>query len=289
MPPVLPNPNMVGFPVLENMRRLHPRGTENRGICVDTEGAMLGSDCVLVRRTSRGYRAIDREDASALQKCVFGAARDQDWLFRQCQRIADALDKGDLALAQIYGLHIPIDELDARQPARISLIKAGFDPDEPRIPEGDPHGGEWTTGSSDDEEQFGSPTDVAYPGTYHNWVVAQVAEHWRAKGAKVLTSVDLVARNGATARADIIAIHGPGESPVIVEVKTGYDPQYTPGQQVVYPMAQIGDHVYSPNSKIGQLGFSPGQWLPPMVFVTIYKRDAQSPYRFTVHPDPVVP
>jgi hypothetical protein len=135
--------------MLENMRRLHPRGARSRGICVDAKGAVLGPDCVLVRRTPRGFYGIDRGQASTIQKCVLDDSRDQDWLFRQCQRIADALDKGDVALAQIHGLHIPISDLDERQLRRISLVglaKGGFNPDEPRVPKGDPHGGEWTNG-----------------------------------------------------------------------------------------------------------------------------------------------
>jgi hypothetical protein len=98
-----------------------------------------------------------------------------------------------------------------------------------------------------------------------------------------------VARNGATARADIIAVKTPGESPVVAEVKTGNNPQYTIGQQVVYPMAQVGDHVYSPNAKIGELGFAPNEWLPPMTFVTIYKKDPESPYESITHGDPRIP
>jgi hypothetical protein len=135
--------------MLDNMRRLHPRGAANRGICVDIEGAMLGPSCVLVRRMPQGFRGIEREDASALQKCVFGAGRDQDWLFRQCSRIADALDQGEITLAQIYGLHIPVGELDDQQLRRLAaapFAKTGFNPDEPRIPKGDPRGGEWTPG-----------------------------------------------------------------------------------------------------------------------------------------------
>ena len=138
--------------MIRDMRRLHPRGAAGRGICVDAEGATIGPDCSLVRRTSRGYHAINREDASALQKCLVDAAPDQVWLFRQCQRIADALNKGEIALAQIYGLRIRIEELDLRRLVQVALAKAGFNPDEPRIPRGDPHGGEWTTD--------GGPTDV---------------------------------------------------------------------------------------------------------------------------------
>jgi hypothetical protein len=132
------------------MRRLHPRGAANRGICVDAEGATLGPDCVLVRRTSRGFRGIERDRADALQKCALMEGRDRDLLFRQSQRIAEALDKGEIALAQIHGLHIPVADLDDRQLARISQIgfARGYNPDEPRIPKGDPHGGEWTTGET---------------------------------------------------------------------------------------------------------------------------------------------
>lgn len=134
------------------MRRLHPRGAANRGICVDADGAMLGPACVLVRRTARGFRAIERGEAAVLQKCVLGSEREENWLFRQSQRIADALGKGEIALAQIYGLRIPVGALNDRQLKRlanVSLDKAGYDPDEPRIPKGEPHAGEWTSEGGD--------------------------------------------------------------------------------------------------------------------------------------------
>jgi hypothetical protein len=157
---------MLGQFMLDNMRQLYPRGAANRGICVDPDGAMLGPECVLVRRTITGFRGIERDDASTLQKCVFGADREQDWLFRQCQRIADALGRGEIALAQIYGLHIPIGELDDRQlkqVARTYLAKTGFNPDEPRIPKGDPHGGEWTTGGDGSEASPATALSMTTP------------------------------------------------------------------------------------------------------------------------------
>ena len=139
--------------MFQNMRQLHSRSAANRGVCVDANGAMLGPDCVLVQRTQNGFRALGREQASVVQKYALGAAPGGDWLFYQCQRISDALNKGELALAQIYGLRIPVAELDDRTLYRLALIdigKAGFNPDEPRIPKGEPHAGEWTTGSSGD-------------------------------------------------------------------------------------------------------------------------------------------
>lgn len=135
--------------MFNDMRRLYPRGSANPGLCVDAEGAMLGSERVLVQRTLKGFRALERDEAAALQKSVLSESKDHDWLFRQCGRIADALTRGEVALAQIYGLHIPVADLDEHQLARIAPArfgKTGFDPDEPRRPKGDPHGGEWTTG-----------------------------------------------------------------------------------------------------------------------------------------------
>ena len=148
--------------MLEHMRRLHPRSAANRGICVDAEGAMLGPHCVLVNRSVQGYRGIGRDEAAALQAAFLDDYREPDWLFRQARRIADALDKSEIALAQIYGLRIPIGVLDDRQLKRLAtahLAKTGFNPDEPRLPKGDPHGGEWTTGG--DEESASAPSTPA--------------------------------------------------------------------------------------------------------------------------------
>jgi hypothetical protein len=92
------------------MRRLHPRGAAARGIVVDADGAMLGPDCVLVRRTPRGCRVLPPDAARVLQAALLGERADPDWLFDQCLRIAGALDRGEAALARIYGLHIPIVE-----------------------------------------------------------------------------------------------------------------------------------------------------------------------------------
>jgi hypothetical protein len=58
--------------MLASMRRLHLRGRDCRGIAVDAEGATLGPDWVLVRRTPAGFRCLDPAAADALQKTVHG-------------------------------------------------------------------------------------------------------------------------------------------------------------------------------------------------------------------------
>jgi hypothetical protein len=137
-------------PVLEPMWRLQPRGAANRGVAVDADGAMLGPDCPLVQRTASRYHALGRQLMRDMQRIVRLDKDDPNWLYQQSQRIADALDRGEIALAQIYGLRIPVRDLDGRQLKQLAavalLTKADFNADEPRIPAGQSGGGEWTTG-----------------------------------------------------------------------------------------------------------------------------------------------
>jgi hypothetical protein len=184
-----------GFLMFDNMHRLHARGPKNPGICVDRDGAMLGPDCVLVGRTPRGFRGIGREAASALQKCA-GIERDDDWLFRQCEYIADSLNKGEIALAQIYGLRIPVGGVDDRLLKRLvteRFTKWSFNPDEPRLPQGDPHGGEWTTGGGAAAAPSGSSSSdatLALVGSDSSGDAAPVSEPSAAAPGDAASSSD---------------------------------------------------------------------------------------------------
>jgi hypothetical protein len=148
-------------------RRLDARGRARSGLVVDEEGMMLGPECLLVRRMPEGYRCLDPTEATVVQKALFADSRDPDWLFRHCARIAAALARGEIALAQIYGLQIPLPDLDGNRLEQLaraaSLVKAGFNPDEPRDwhgrwtgggdtaqPEHEPHGNERPAGSAED-------------------------------------------------------------------------------------------------------------------------------------------
>jgi hypothetical protein len=98
----------------------------------------------------KGFSIVPRGVARHAQYLLFKRADNPDWLYEQSRRIADALDRGEIALAQIYGLRIPVGELDGRQLKQLAavaaLAKADFNSDEPRIAAGQPGGGEWTTG-----------------------------------------------------------------------------------------------------------------------------------------------
>ncbi len=74
---------------------------------------MLGPDFVLVRRTPEGYRSLARHEAASIQAILIGRTDDPNWLFQQCCRIAKALCEQSVALAQIYGMGIPISEADS--------------------------------------------------------------------------------------------------------------------------------------------------------------------------------
>lgn len=137
-------------PAFANMRRLDARGPTSRRVVIDAEGAMLDPDCVLVRSTSGGYRSLGRVEAAEIQR-LLAAGDNPDRLFQICGGIAKALNQGQLALAQIAGLRIPVFELDHDQlkalAAAAPLIKANFNPDEPR----DEHG-RWTVAGGGDSE-----------------------------------------------------------------------------------------------------------------------------------------
>ena len=129
------------------LRRLHERGSASRGVTVDRDGAMLGPDCVLVRRTAAGFRFVSPDEAAAIQAAILGPEREPGWFFDQTRRIADALAKGELALAQIHGLRIPIADLDEASLRWLAgaapVIKANFNLDQPRVPKGEPGAGQW--------------------------------------------------------------------------------------------------------------------------------------------------
>jgi len=74
-----------------------------------------------------------------------------------------------VALAQIYGLQIPVGELDdgalQRLDTALRLAKGGFNPEQPRVPAGQPHG-EWTyvPGYAKPRQHGGGPDGEATDG-----------------------------------------------------------------------------------------------------------------------------
>ena len=70
-----------------------------------------------------------------------------------------------------------------------------------------------------------------------------------------LQSIPLPGGPTYSATADAIVLPAGSPAPFISEVKTGANPQFTPGQSAIYPLAQIGGHVTSSCLEIALLGF----------------------------------
>lgn len=274
------------------MRKLHSRGPRARGLVVDADGAMLGPDCVLVRRTADGYRAVSNEMLTCMQGIAFGKDGHQPRLPFVLGRIADALETGDVVRAQLLGLSLAIGELDDDQLRQLRvaamIMKADYNQDEPRDDRG-----RWTSGGGSAEQAplpdpdvtpqqgrilpaaFPSPEraenaeDAAYQGYYHDDLVQQLAKITRKAGGKAVTSVPLVSVDGAICIADMIA-QPKGWPPFVIEVKTGLNPSFTPAQADVYGLLSLGGHVLSPKAEIAQFGLAPGVPLPPLRLLLVY-------------------
>lgn len=168
-----------------------------------------------------------------------------------------------------------------RRCVRLSA-KAGFNPDQPR----DDHG-RWTdTGAADASfeallDGFDGhivPENVAYPGDFHDTVRDYFVKGLRAGGNKVETEVSLVLPGvpPMKARLDILARDPKGQL-YGIDIKTGQDPTFTPDQQVVYPHAIGGAGVVSLDTKIRNLGLSPGAPLPAFPISVVYARGPGAP------------
>jgi len=186
------------------MRRLHERGPESRGLSIDAEGMRLGPECTLVRRTPDGYRCADREEISRTLNLVYGTDQDVAAVFAGACRITKALAGGEIAFAQIAGLHLPLPELDDAALRRASraaaLIKANFDPAQPRIPAGSPDGGEWT-GGGDASGLQAHLLDAGYNIGPEMWRIARdVYRLFMSSGGDIAALRDYLADRGLQIR-----------------------------------------------------------------------------------------
>lgn len=171
--------------------------------------------------------------------------------------------------------------LDFKLFARLAA-KAGLNPDQPR----DDHG-RWTdtgsVGAHFDALLQGFEgdivtEDVAYPGDFHDSVKDYFVKGLRAGGNKVETEVSLVLPGTppTSARIDILA-RDPKGVLYGIDIKTGEDPTFTPGQRIVYPHAIGGAGVVSFDGKIRNLGLTPGVPLPAFAISVVYARGPGSP------------
>ena len=65
-----------------------------------------------------------------------------------------------------------------------------------------------------------------------------------------------------------------------VEVKTGLDPRFTPGQITVYAHAMMGDSVVATDAKVTMIGLLPGLPLLPIPIYLLWQQNAESKPRY---------
>jgi hypothetical protein len=143
--------------VLEQNRfyRLVPRG--GPGLACDAEGLTLaGVALAAVRSDTEGRRKCQVRSADQLGRILdlaYGAQSEA--VVQRCQRglqrVAGWLEVGDLARAGVEALMLQFPDVDAEGVAKLArstdLQKGGSSwQNEPRIPAGEPGGGQWTTG-----------------------------------------------------------------------------------------------------------------------------------------------
>jgi|SRR5579864_1046198 len=118
-------------------------GPDNRGVYCTKEGVFIGNGCQLVLAQKgclcggERYRVRPAAEIKALLDAAQGGEADLDYVMAQLKKIASYLGRGELNLAQIATLYLGLPDLrDALAIARLhradDLLKAGFNPDEPR-------------------------------------------------------------------------------------------------------------------------------------------------------------
>ena len=125
----------------------------NRRIYCNDEGVFIGPGCALIQAEidyagRKSYQLRPRSEIAQLLDAGYGFHLDLDGLIRSLDAVAKALDDGDATLAQIATLQLGLPELADDEAARRMasadrLVKANFNPNEPR----DSYG-RWTTAGS---------------------------------------------------------------------------------------------------------------------------------------------
>jgi hypothetical protein len=114
------------------------------GVSCDANGPNLGP-VRLLRRTIFGFEPRPAAELDFILSRALGAPVEMAKRRPDLESIARALDEGEFAEAAIATLHMRLPVLDEAQAARAraaeKLVKAGFNPDEPRDERG-----RWTSG-----------------------------------------------------------------------------------------------------------------------------------------------
>jgi hypothetical protein len=134
---------------------------------------------------------------------------------------------------------------------------------------------------------------AAYNGALHDQIVKYLAAQLRKHGSVVETEMPLYTVPGFSpatqAIADIMARPPLAVTPLLqtLDVKTGPNSKFTNRQRIVYPIAVLGNHIYTSDPRITRLGELPNMPLAPMdVYEIWYPKPRSRPKVTRVLLDP---
>ena len=196
----------------------------------------------------------------------------------------------------------PIELLDGLgiDAGPIRLLKASADdPKHPGWPAGTPGGlgGQFRPRGRDASgSETSSSLDLPraapiadFSGGFHDAVVNAWLAYFRTKGIPAIPGMGIrvIGSNSSVIGfLDIIANIPEMGGLVVIEVKTGADPPFTPSQMAYLPALQVGGHIYSTDPRLPQLGLAPGVPFPPMEVMILYAPGPGLPYKAMKLPRP---
>jgi hypothetical protein len=163
---------------------LAPRG--GPGLACDDEGLALGP-VTLAKKVhddagGRRYRLLSLEDAIQALGLAYGQMPDPV-IERRCRglaRVTQLLGTGSDALARIHAVLLGFPEIAPDGMAKLATVASlrksnpGWE-DEPRVPAGNPDGGQWTTDGDDGDRTDPSDEHVAMsPECEEEWAAARL-------------------------------------------------------------------------------------------------------------------
>jgi hypothetical protein len=123
----------------------HDRDRKWPSLVIDTTGQQVAPNRIWVRRSPVGYVCVALGESAKLAQLALENTGGNDPLATACRRLDRALAREGRVKAERLGLNIPFDAIEEAPLRRLAiasaLLKAGFDPSEPR----DDHG-DWTIG-----------------------------------------------------------------------------------------------------------------------------------------------
>jgi hypothetical protein len=249
---------------------LVPRG--GPGLTCDDAGLALGP-VVLAKKIRdvsgvRQYRLLSLDGMEDALRLAYGPASDAI-TERRCRgivRVSQLLEGGEDALARIYAVLIGFPEIPPdgmiKLAAAASLSKDNPDwEDEPRVPAGNPDGGQWT--SEGDDADPSAVTEVDFSEGFHDEVVDAWVKAFNDSGTPAVKAVGLrmVGTDGSIIGYPDILLRAPSLPVEAIEVKTGVAPTFTANQVWYLPMLQLGNHLYTNDPRIGKLRIAAGSAL----------------------------